>query len=571
MNRRIFGLETEFGIKYYPGEEDRKRERILSETDVFEILNSILERDSDDIISNLSFDSNILSPATTIGSMNELYPTNKHKTFLGNGARFYMDTGFHPEYATPECRTPRDVVLYDKAGERLLEDLVIIAQREIERAGYTGTIFVCKNNVDILGNTYGCHENFLIKRLNPPLDENEFFKKLIRQLIPFLVTRQIFTGAGKLFSGDNLYFQISQRSDHIDTELSSSTTSIRGIINSRDEAHANKEKYRRLHLIIGDSNMSELINYLKVGITGLILDMIDEDQIDIYLTMDKPVLAMKNISHDISMKKKIRLRNGQDVSPIEIQREYLFLVKKFIETHRFNSVGGPKEANFIVSEWERILNLLDTNPMELSDTVDWIAKKWVLNRYLEKMNCTFEDIERWSFFIRKIKNLAISPIILSQMKSGTEFLQYLKDHLSEIDFVHLNRNIKINEINLDNFRKIYRVYHGILERDLRYHDICQEKSIFYLLQNSGFMRKIPNPFTDEEIQLAKIHPPLNTRARIRGAFVRAINRKNLNGGVKWDVVCLYGEEMKKVELSDPFKSTSKKVKELLEEAEADNS
>lgn len=568
MKRRIYGVETEFGIKYYPGKEDRKHERILSETDVFEVLNSILERESDDILANLAFNSPIL-PNQSGQSFVDLYPTNKHKTFLGNGARFYMDTGFHPEYATPECRTPRDVVLYDKAGERLLEDLVLIAQAEIQRAGYTGSIFVCKNNVDILGNTYGCHENYLINRHNPPLDENDYFKKLIRQLIPFLATRQIFTGAGKLFSGDNLNFQISQRSDHIDTELSSSTTSIRGIINSRDEAHANKEKYRRLHLIIGDSNMAELINYLKVGITGLILDMIDEDAMDIYLTLDKPVLAIKDISHDLTLQKKIRLRNGQEITSLEIQKEYLRHVKRFVENKTTNSVGGMNEARLIVAEWERILNLLESDPMKLKDSVDWITKKWIMDRYLAKEKSSFEEMEKWSFFIRKIKNLAISYQIVNQINSGSDLIEYLKEHLSEIDFVHLNRNIRYNNINLKNFRKIFRLYHGLMERDLKYHNICREKSLYYLLEKKDLTRRMPNPFSDKDVQNAKINPPNNTRAKIRGEFVKAINKKNLNGGVKWDVVCLYGEEMKKVELADPFKASNKKVRTLLDEAEPD--
>src|SRR5713101_5450494 len=188
------------------------------------------------------------------------WPSN---AFLVNGARFYQDTGCHPEYSTPECDNILDLVIHDKAGERLLEACLPAAEERLREEGLSGEIYIFKNNTDSLGNTYGCHENFLMRR-------DVDFWKVTEQLIPFFVTRQIFAGAGKA----QLF--ISQRAQHIHEKTSSSTTSSRSIINTRDEPHADAERYRRLHIIVGDSNMSEVATYLKVGTAALVLSMIED-------------------------------------------------------------------------------------------------------------------------------------------------------------------------------------------------------------------------------------------------------------------------------------------------------
>ena len=191
--------------------------------------------------------------------------------FLENGARFYLDTGCHPEYATPECASPMDVMIYDKAGERILENLLNYAQNKVHEEGFQGELAIFKNNTDFVGNSYGCHENYLA-------DRTADFYYMAEQLIPFLVTRQIFTGAGKVFrTRRGTVYHISQRAQHIRQKISGTTTNERSIINTRDEPHAIKEKYRRLHIIVGDSNMSEFSTYLKVGTTALVLQMIEDD------------------------------------------------------------------------------------------------------------------------------------------------------------------------------------------------------------------------------------------------------------------------------------------------------
>ncbi len=218
MKKRIYGLENEFGIAF----TCNGRRTLPSEKVVRYLFEKLI---------------------TTEGFLN---------VFLENGARFYLDTGCHPEYATPECASPMDVMIYDKAGERILENLLNYAQNKVHEEGFQGELAIFKNNTDFVGNSYGCHENYLA-------DRTADFYYMAEQLIPFLVTRQIFTGAGKVFrTRRGTVYHISQRAQHIRQKISGTTTNERSIINTRDEPHAIKEKYRRLHIIVGDSNMSEL-------------------------------------------------------------------------------------------------------------------------------------------------------------------------------------------------------------------------------------------------------------------------------------------------------------------------
>ncbi|HSD52480.1 MAG TPA: proteasome accessory factor PafA2 family protein, partial [Candidatus Methylomirabilis sp.] len=237
MQRRIFGLENEYGL-----------------------------------ISSSAGGRVNLSVESALGYLFEKVVSRQRGTndFLRNGARLYQDTGCHPEYATPECDNALDLTIHDKAGERIIEELLLTAERKLLENGIDCDIFIFKNNTDSVGNTYGCHENYLVER-------GVNFHKLAEQLIPFFVTRQVFAGAGKVLKtrlGNHYY--ISQRAQHIYQEISGATTSSRGIINTRDEPHADEEKYRRLHVIVGDANMSEVTTYLKVGITAIVLAMVED-------------------------------------------------------------------------------------------------------------------------------------------------------------------------------------------------------------------------------------------------------------------------------------------------------
>src|SRR5512142_1112836 len=235
--------------------------------------------------------------------------------FLRNGARLYLDVGSHPEYATPECDDVRQLVVHDRAGERILEGLLVDAERRLHEEGIAGEVFLFKNNTDSAGNSYGCHENYLVSRHGE-------FGRLSDVLIPFLVTRQLIVGAGKVLQTPRgAVFCLSQRADHIWEGVSSATTRSRPIINTRDDPHADAERYRRLHVIVGDSNMSETTTMLKVGATDLVLRMIESGVVLRDLTLENPIRAIRDVSHDMTGQRRVRLANGREASALDIQRE----------------------------------------------------------------------------------------------------------------------------------------------------------------------------------------------------------------------------------------------------------
>src|SRR5919106_4223517 len=245
--------------------------------------------------------------------------------FLENGARLYLDVGSHPEYATPECDDIEDVVAHDKAGERILEGLVTGAEERLAEEGIRGEIYVFKNNTDSAGNSYGCHENYLVSR-------HKDFHRTVDVLIPFLVTRQIFVGAGKLTQTPRgTGYTVAQRADHIWEGVSSATTRSRPIINTRDEPHADAERYRRLHVIAGDSNMSEYATFVKVGTMVGLLQMIERDVVFRDLSLENPIRAIREISHDVTCTRKIKLANGRELSALDLQTEYFEKTARFIE------------------------------------------------------------------------------------------------------------------------------------------------------------------------------------------------------------------------------------------------
>src|ERR1700759_5152095 len=243
--------------------------------------------------------------------------------FLRNGSPLYLHVGSHPEYATPECDDVRQLVIHDRAGERILEGLLVDAERRLHEEGIAGDVFLFKNNTDSAGNSYGCHENYLVSRHGE-------FGRLSDVLIPFLVTRQIIVGAGKVLQTPRgAVFCLSQRADHIWEGVSSATTRSRPIINTRDEPHADAERYRRLHVIVGDSNMSETTTMLKVGSTDLVLRMIESGVVMRDLTLENPIRAIREISHDMTGRRKVRLANGREATALEIQEEYLSKARDF--------------------------------------------------------------------------------------------------------------------------------------------------------------------------------------------------------------------------------------------------
>ncbi len=339
MDRRIFGIENEYGVTC-----TLRGQRRLSPDEVARYL---------------------FRRVVSWGRSSNV--------FLENGARLYLDVGSHPEYATPECDALVDVVAHDKAGERILEDLVRAAEERLTEEGIRGEIYLFKNNTDSAGNSYGCHENYLVGRRGD-------FQRTIDTLIPFFVSRQIYSGAGKLLqTARGTVYTLAQRAEHIWEGISSATTRSRPIINTRDEPHADAERYRRLHVIAGDSNMSEYITFVKIGATAALLQMLEADVVFRDLTLENPIRAIREISHDTTCRRTVRLANGRELSALDIQWEYLERVMRYSRT-----AGFPAQVEQAIGMWEHLLTGLEKDPMSLSREVDWVMKLHLIERYREK-------------------------------------------------------------------------------------------------------------------------------------------------------------------------------------------
>ncbi|MEV7971672.1 Pup--protein ligase [Cellulomonas sp. NPDC089187] len=349
MERRIFGLETEYGVTCAADEG-----RGLSADEVARYL---------------------FRKVVAWGRSSNV--------FLRNGSRLYLDVGSHPEYATAECDDWRQLVTHDRAGERILEGLIADAQQRLEHEGLPGRIHLFKNNTDSAGNSYGCHENYLVRRQGD-------FARTSDVLVPFLITRQILTGAGKVLTTPRgATFCFSQRADHIWESVSSATTRSRPIINTRDEPHADAEHFRRLHVIVGDSSMSETTTMLKVGATDLVLRLIEAGLPMRDLTLENPIRAIREISHDLTGMQPITLANGRTVTAIDLQEEYLTRVTDFLAAEG----GSTPEIERVLDLWARGLRALRTGDLSLVDReLDWVIKYRLIERYRAKHDLDLADV-----------------------------------------------------------------------------------------------------------------------------------------------------------------------------------
>jgi proteasome accessory factor A len=292
---------------------------------------------------------------------------------LTNGARLYVDHA-HPEYSSPEVTNPRDAVIWDKAGERVMAE----AARLAGLSPGTAPIQLYKNNVDNKGASYGCHENYLMNRSTP-------FAEIVRHLIPFFVSRQVICGAGRVGIGQDGGkdgFQLSQRADYFEVEVGLETTLKRPIINTRDEPHADPERYRRLHVIIGDANLAEISTYLKLGTTSLVLSMIEDGFLGVDLSVERPVSSLHEVSHDPSLAYLITLKDGRKLTAVQLQMEYAEQARKFVQERYGQDVD--RETADVLDRWEAVLAALERDPMELSGQLDWVAKLALLESYRDR-------------------------------------------------------------------------------------------------------------------------------------------------------------------------------------------
>jgi proteasome accessory factor A len=301
--------------------------------------------------------------------------------FLANGARLYLDVGSHPEYATPECDLLHDLIAHDKAGEWILSQLLESAEQRLAEEGIRGDIYLFRNNTDSAGNSYGCHENYLTSR-------NDELVRYSEVLIPFLVTRQIYAGAGKvLHTARGAQYSVSQRAEHIWEGVSSATTRSRPIINTRDEPHADSDRFRRLHVIVGDSNMSEYATFLKVGSCSLVLRMLEDPGVVLRdMTLENPIRAIREISHDVSLTRSVRLANGRELTAFEIQSEYLRRAQRYADTHDL----APQEKQAL-GMWEHVMAGIERDPMSMHREIDWVTKLQLIEAYRSRHDLELGD------------------------------------------------------------------------------------------------------------------------------------------------------------------------------------
>jgi proteasome accessory factor A len=380
---KICGIETEYGIS------------VLGAPDMNPITSSsiLINAYANDVAERTRWDFEGETPqidARGMGTDTSFPPeveTHLVNTVLTNGARLYVDHA-HPEYASPECRTPLDAVRFDRAGELVLRRAMTAAERSLPGGQ---RIVVYKNNSDGKGNTYGCHENYLMDRATP-------FVKIVRSITPFFVSRQIFTGAGKVGSEalgldhSVVPFQLTQRADFFEEEVGLETTLKRPIVNTRDEPHADASRYRRLHVILGDANISEYATYLKIGTTALVLAMIEDGALDdLGISLTTPVRSLREVSYGFDLKTTVPTSNRGEMTALEIQWEYLERAAKYGDREGFGAIGSDEQGAELLEEWERTLVGLERDPMDLSDTLDWVAKLTIVSGYRERHGLAWSD------------------------------------------------------------------------------------------------------------------------------------------------------------------------------------
>ena len=379
---KVCGIETEYGIVH----------RGLGESNPIAASSVLINAYVSELSRKVGWDFEDESPGNDArgfardGTTAPEVETHLVNAVLTNGARYYVDHA-HPEFSTPECATALEAVRYDKAGERILIRSMDAAARLLPPGQ---SIAVYKNNSDRKGNSYGTHENYLVDRQAP-------FGRIVQHVMPHFVTRQLYCGAGKVGSeaastgGVEVPFQLTQRADFFEEEVGLETTLKRPIVNTRDEPHADASKYRRLHVIVGDANLSEVANLLKLGTTSIVLAMIEDDWFgDRDFTLATPVRSLRRISYDLGLADLVELADGRRMTALEIQWEYFDLARKYAEDRGLD-VLGAEVGDQVLRRWEAVLTGLESDPMELADQLDWVAKYRLVSGYRERHGLSWSD------------------------------------------------------------------------------------------------------------------------------------------------------------------------------------
>lgn len=380
---KVCGIETEYGIAV-SGVKDANP---ITASSV--LINAYIN----ELQGNVGWDYVDETPGNDArGFSQEIFPSSEVESHLvnavlTNGARYYVDHA-HPEYSSPECISPREAVIYDRAGEEVLRESMEAVKRT---PSFGQEIVIYKNNSDRKGNSYGCHENYL-------MDRALSFSKIVKYITPFFVTRQIVAGAGKVGSESmqkpkgEVSFQLSQRADFFEEEVGLETTLKRPIVNTRDEPHADASKYRRLHVILGDANMSEISSYLKVGTTSIVLSMIEDGYMDdLDLSLVNPVAALRQVSCDLTLSQPLRLQSGKTITPLGIQRAIFEKACEYGEEIGFGAVAPDNDGYMVLRQWGEVLDGLEADPLSMADTLDWVAKYRLVSAYRERNKLSWDD------------------------------------------------------------------------------------------------------------------------------------------------------------------------------------
>jgi len=380
---KVCGIETEYGIQVVGGDPNPiAASSVLINAYAHDVARQQIGWDFED-----EAPGNDARGFAREGSLPPMVETHLVNTVLTNGARYYVDHA-HPEFSSPECRDALEALRYDRAGEQI----VIRSMEAADHAAHDGShLVVYKNNSDGKGNSYGCHENYLMDRDTP-------FSRVVNGITPHFVTRQLFCGSGKVGSETGVHepgsveYQLSQRAEFFEEQVGLETTLKRPIVNTRDEPHADPHRYRRLHVIVGDANLAEVSTFLKLGTTSLVLAMIEDDVTGSRsLALADPVRAIHAVAVDRTFTQPLQMADGSTATALAIQWELHSLARKYADDRGLECLGDESIGTAVLDRWEQVLHGLETDPMTLARQVDWVAKLQLLEAYRDRHDLEWGD------------------------------------------------------------------------------------------------------------------------------------------------------------------------------------
>ncbi len=531
MTRRIYSLETEYALMI----DGSNSTASLSQ--IYNLLEAQIHVQHQAAKCNTVGRQTRQSPGAQLVEIKEGF-------FLDSGARLYYDTG-HLEWSCPECDNPFDATVWSQAADRDLEEAARNSPPLLESNGHDGQIMIIKNNVDSKNDkiSYGCHENYsILRRTNYGGDIFDVLKEF---LPAFLITRSILAGAGKFgITSGSLYqiapYQIAQRSDFITQIVSRDTRDNRAILNDRDEPLADHRKYRRLHLILGDSNLSNWSNLIKLGTTGLVLDVLEQSIRKDFPVLLNPIDTLHQISCDLGLRQRYKLRTGESITAIEIQRRYWYAVRDFYNHQR------EEKKELIIQMWDNALSALERNPYGLSDKADWAIKYRVFsNDVLPRLKTNWDEVKAWQNIISLTGHLGKPGIFEDTSK-------YMKNKLPKVNYEMVSDLITSQKLDWKDYLRQRKNHAALRVCDTLFHSIDRDSVLAkYWTRESMYL-----PFNENDIENARHNPPTGTRAQIRSRVIRSASKNRLLG-MDWDKLIM--KDGRVISLDDPFLSQHKQV------------